>query len=188
MTTRDRTATRGQTGELTHEQAGEALAAEAPHEQAAERTLNDSIRRMIESVRPDAIFGSPVEREGAVVIPCAEVMTGFGMGGGSGIGPATAPATRQAESGATPASTVSSGGGIGGGGGAQGRPVAVIVVSQGHTRVLPVVDVTKLMIAGLTTLGFIAFWLSQTMARTQTRGRQAFSAARFARSMRLGRT
>ena len=64
----------------------------------AERTLEDSIRRMIESVRSDAIFGSPVEREGMVVIPCAEVMTGFGMGGGSGFGPAPTPASRQAES------------------------------------------------------------------------------------------
>ena len=81
----------------------------------------------------------------------------------------------------------SGGSGIGGGGGAQGRPVAVIVVLQGRARVMPVVDVTKLMIAALTTLGFVAFWLSQTMARTQTRGRQAFSAARFARSMRAGR-
>ena len=183
MTTSERMATSGRTDEMAREQA----AIGASQEQAAERTLNDSIRRMIESVRPEAIFGSPVEREGAAVIPCAEVTTGFGMGGGSGFGPASTPRGAQIESGAAPASALSSGGGIGGGGGAQGRPVAVVVISQGHARVLPVVDVTKLMIAGLTTLGFVAFWLSQTMARTQTRGRQAFSAARFARSMRSAR-
>lgn len=183
MTTSERLATSGQTGEMARGQA----TIETPQGQAAERTLNDSIRHMIESVRPEAIFGNPVEREGAAVIPCAEVTTGFGMGGGSGFGPASAPGSRQAESGAAPANITSSGGGIGGGGGAQGRPVAVVVISQGHARVLPVVDVTKLMIAALTTLGFVAFWLSQTMARTQTRGRQAFSAARFARSMRSAR-
>lgn len=184
MTTRERQTHGEQIVEKASEQAGVAPPREAPQEQAAERTLNDSLRRMIDSVRPEAIFGSPVEREGATVIPCAEVMTGFGMGGGSGFGPATTPAAGQTERATTPANGPSGGGGIGGGGGAQGRPVAAIVIANGQARVLPIVDVTKFMIAGLTTAGFIAFWLSQSLARTRAPRSEAFSASRFARAMR----
>jgi uncharacterized spore protein YtfJ len=185
MTTRERQTHGEQIVEKAREQAGAAPPMEAPHEQA-ERTLNDSLRHMIESVRPEVIFGSPIDREGATVIPCAEVMTGFGMGGGSGFGPATTPAG-QAERTDTPAGGPSGGGGIGGGGGAQGRPVAAIVIAHGQARVLPIVDATKFMIAGLTTAGFIAFWLTQSLARTKAPRGEAFSAARFARAMRGNR-
>lgn len=184
MTTSGRVAGGGQTVERAREQASGAVPKEAPYEQAPERALNDSLRRMIESVRPESIFGAPIDREGVTIIPCAEVMTGFGMGGGSGFAPATTQNTHEAAGANTPATGFSSGGGIGGGGGAQGRPVAAVVISQGRARVLPIVDATKFMIAGLTTLGFVTFWLSQTFARSQTRRRSAFSAARFSRAMR----
>lgn len=186
MTTQERT-TRGT---QTLEQAGGVAPISAP-EQTSERTVSESLRRMIESVRPDAIFGSPVDREGVTVIPCAEITTGFGMGGGSGYGPAPAPtgsATESATESAVPGNVVSSGGsGAGGGGGAQGRPVAVIVISGGKVRALPVIDATKFLIAALTTLGFSAFWLTQMFARTQAPRRQGFSAARFARAMGMNR-
>lgn len=170
------------TVEQTRGQVGGVAVTETP-----ERTLNDALRRMIESVRPDAIFGAPVEREGVTIIPCAEVMTGFGMGGGSGYGPAPTPTARESASATTPASVPTGGGGIGGGGGAQGRPVAVVVIAKGRARVLPVVDATKFLIAGLTTLGFVAFWLSQTVARSQTPRRRSFSTGSFTRAMRSAR-
>jgi uncharacterized spore protein YtfJ len=178
MTTSGIVAGGSHAAEQTREQTGGVIATEAP-----ERTLNDALRRMIESVRPEAIFGAPIEREGVTIIPCAEVMTGFGMGGGTGYGPASMPTA----SAATPASVPTGGGGIGGGGGAQGRPVAVVVIAQGRARVLPVVDATKFLIAGLTTLGFVTFWLSQTFARSQTGRRKTFSSARFSRAMRAAR-
>lgn len=184
MTTSGRVAESGQTTEREREQAAGAVSLEALSTQTSERALSDSLRRMIESVRPDAIFGAPIDREGVTIIPCSEVMTGFGMGGGSGFGPAATPKASEAERATTPASGPSGGGGIGGGGGAQGRPVAVVVVSEGRARVLPVVDATKFLIAGLTTLGFVAFWLSQTFARAQTPRRNTFSASRFSRAMR----
>jgi uncharacterized spore protein YtfJ len=43
------------------------------------------------------------------------------------------------------------GGGLGGGGGSHGRPVAVIVIGPNGVRVRPVVDVTKIGIAAVTT-------------------------------------
>lgn len=188
MTTSERMASGGQTAELARDVTGAALPAEAPFErQASERTLNESLRRMIESVRPEMVFGAPVEREGVTVIPCAEVMTGFGMGGGSGFGPAITPTTREGGATNTPASGPSGGGGIGGGGGAQGRPVAVVTISNGRVRVLPVVDATKFLIAGLTTLGFATFWVGQALARSRGSQSSRFSAARFSRAMRAAR-
>ena len=87
MTTSGQMTSGGQIAERAREQLSGAAAIAAPSTQAPEQTLNDSLRRMIESVRPEAIFGAPIERDGVTIIPCAEVMTGFGMGGGSGYGP-----------------------------------------------------------------------------------------------------
>ncbi|HEX8036603.1 MAG TPA: hypothetical protein VF510_22285, partial [Ktedonobacterales bacterium] len=93
----------------------------------------------------------------------------------------------QTERATTPSEGASSGGGLGGGGGARGRPVAVVAVSRGEAHVVPVLDATKLMLAGLTTAGFVAFWLTQVLARSGAPRPQAFSPTRFARAMRSAR-
>lgn len=165
------------------------LVTEAPRNEAVERTLNESLRRMMDSVRPDGIFGATVEREGVALIPCSEVMASFGIGGGSGIGPANARQAQQTATGAETAGAqpvMSSGGGVGGGGGARGRPVAVVVVSEGKARVLPVVDVTRFILAAMTTTGVIAFVIGQMiMARSGARRPGgAMSAMRLARALR----
>jgi uncharacterized spore protein YtfJ len=149
------------------------LIAEALRNETMDRTLNEALRRMIESVRPDGIFGAAVERDGVTLIPCAEITANFGMGGGSGIGPAPANQAKAAQSGEAASGQPAASGGSGGGGGgmARGRPVAVVVTSEGKTRVLPVVDVTKLMVAGMTTLGFVAFMIGQ-MVVARSRGRR----------------
>jgi len=182
MTTGERLPGGEQRVEQDHKQADGVVPTGVPQEQAAERTLNDSLRRMFDSVRSEAVFGSPIERQGATLIPCSEVVMGFGMGGGSGFGPVT---TGQSERATRPDDGATGGGsGIGGGGGAQGRPVAVVVVSAGDVRVLPVLDMTKFMLAVLTTVGFVTFWLSQTLARSRASRRQVPSASKFARAMR----
>ena len=148
---------------------------------------------MMDSIRPDGIFGAVVEREGVTLIPCAEVTANFGMGGGSGIGPATTNKPKQpaAATSGEPAGEqpiMSTGSGVGGGGGVRGRPVAVIVMSHGKTRVLPVVDVTRFMLATITTTGIIAFMVGQMIvARSGSRGQRpgvAMSAIRLARALR----
>jgi uncharacterized spore protein YtfJ len=182
MTTSERLTGGEQRVEQDRTQAHGVVSTEVPQEQTAERTLNDSLRRMFDSVRSEAVFGSPIERQGATLIPCSEVMMGFGMGGGSGFGPVT---TRETERATRPADgATNGGGGFGGGGGARGRPVAVVVVSGGDIRVLPVLDRTKVMLAVLTTAGFVTFWLSQTLARSRASRRQGPSATKFARAMR----
>lgn len=174
-------------GEQAMEATRGEVTTEAPREQTAERTLGDALGRMIESVGAGAIFGAPIEREGVTIIPCSEVMIGFGMGGGSGFGPADTGRGERATAPAEGASVATGGGGIGGGGGAQGRPVAVVTISEGRARVLPVVDVTKFMLAALTSAGFVAFWVTQALARSRAPREQAFSANSFARAMRRAR-
>ena len=182
MTTSERLSGSEQRVEQDRKQSQGVVPTQVPQEQTGERTLNDSLRRMFDSVRSESVFGSPIERQGATLIPCSEVVMGFGMGGGSGFGPVTAGQTERAT---RPADGATSGGsGMGGGGGAQGRPVAVVVISGGDVRVLPVLDMTKFMLAALTTAGFVAFWLSQTLARSRGPRRQGPSATRFARAVR----
>jgi uncharacterized spore protein YtfJ len=182
MTTGERVSGGEQRAEQDRKQARGAVPAEVPQEQAADRTLNDSLRRMFDGVRSEAVFGSPIERQGATLIPCSEVVMGFGMGGGSGFGPVT---IGQAERATRPTDGATSGGsGMGGGGGAHGRPVAVVVISSGDVRVFPILDMTKFMLAALTTAGFITFWLSQTLARSRASRRQGPSATKFARAVR----
>jgi uncharacterized spore protein YtfJ len=182
MTTSERLSGGEQRVEQDRRQAQGVVPTQVPQEHVAERTLNDSLRRMFDSVRPEAVFGSPIERQGATLIPCSEVGMVFGMGGGSGFGPVTADQTERAT---RPADGATGGGsGMGGGGGAQGRPVAVVVVTSGDVRVLPVLDMTKFMLAILTTAGFVTFWLSQTLARSRGPRRQGPSATRFARAVR----
>ena len=80
-------------------------------------------------------------------------IAGFGLGSGSG-----------SQGSANPENTGSGGGG-GGGGRVFARPVAVIVISPGGVRIEPVVDVTKIVLAVFTTLGFMAAMLRQMTSK-----------------------
>lgn len=129
----------------------------------AAQTAEQVLDRVARTARPDVVFGQPIERDGVTLIPCCEVALGMGMGGGSGTNPT--PARRDMPGDQT---TSGSGEGIGAGGGARGRPVAVVVITQGTVRVEPVVDVTKVALAALTTAGFMAFWVARLISATRT--------------------
>jgi hypothetical protein len=79
---------------------------------------------------PDAVFSRPeVVGEDFVITAAAwERAGGFGFGGGS--------STDGGDSGG--------GAGGGGGGASQGRPVAIIRISNDRTEIRPVIDMTKL--------------------------------------------
>jgi uncharacterized spore protein YtfJ len=89
------------------------------------------------------VFGEPVQKDDTLVIPCAELAVGMGMGVGSG--------SEDNES----------GGGGGSGGGTRGRPVAAIVITPHRVYVEPILDVTKVVLAALTTAAFMAAWISR---------------------------
>jgi hypothetical protein len=81
------------------------------------------------------VYGEPVQQGDTTVIPTAEVLgtLGFGVGEGAGDGG-------------------KGGYGAGGGGGGRSfsRPVAVIVIGPGGVEVKPVMDLTKIALAGIT--------------------------------------
>lgn len=60
------------------------------------------------------------------------------------------------------------GGGGGGGGRTLSRPVAAVVISPNGVRVEPIVDITKVWFAGLTTAGFMLAMMAR-MSRQRAR-------------------
>jgi uncharacterized spore protein YtfJ len=112
---------------------------------------NDQAATMLEKLfaaaQPGAVYGQPVESGTHTVITAAEVTSGGGFGMGVGLG----PPPRSDEAAAPPeGSEPGGGGGVGGGGGAMGRPVAVIAIGPDGVTINPIVDVTKIALAGLT--------------------------------------
>ena len=110
----------------------------------------DVMTRLIEAADVSKVYSEPIAHGDTLMIPAAEVLAvaGFGIGGGSGSGPDAEGRPR-------------SGGGGGGGGGGRtlARGVAVIVSTPEGVRVEPIIDVTKIALAGLTALGFVwAAW------------------------------
>lgn len=109
-------------------------------------SIEQVLNRLVSNATVDTVFGRPVERDGATIIPCSEVMVGFGMGSGTG------PVDAQGNP---------TGAGSGGGGGSQGRPIAVIVMTKDGVRVEPVLDLTKVVLAAFTTGAFMLFWFGR---------------------------
>jgi len=93
------------------------------------------------------VYGEPIQHGDTMIIPTAEVLCGLGFGVGSGSGRNGDENTEHPSQG--------SGSGGGGGGRILSRPVAVVIASPEGVRVDPVVDVTKIALAGLTAFGFM---------------------------------
>jgi len=122
-----------------------------------EEMLN-RIGQMHERAAVKTVFGEPYQVNGRTIIPVAKVSYGFGFGAGRG----NAKINGANESG---------GGGEGGGGGGRVsvRPVAVVEMSGTETRLKPIVDVTRLAIAGMALLAWNAFWITYTVRRISAR-------------------
>jgi uncharacterized spore protein YtfJ len=106
----------------------------------------------------EAVFGPPRTVGGRTIIPVARVAYGFGGGAapgrrrraarGAGQGPdpaASGPPESAAPAGAGGAPADGLPPGFGGGGGGRAEPVAVIELGPGGVRVVPVVDVNRLV-------------------------------------------
>jgi uncharacterized spore protein YtfJ len=124
------------------------------------------------------VFGEPYQVDGRTIIPVAKVSYGFGFGGGRADGKApdeedTPAATGRREAGRRAAkaggadAVAGSGTGGGGGAGISVRPVAVIEIGGGETKVRPIVDVPMLVIAGMLLAAWNVFWITYTVRRTR---------------------
>lgn len=80
------------------------------------------------------VYGEPIERDGMLIIPAALVIGGAGAGGGE---------ARKTEGGGP-----GPGAGAGGGWWGLSRPVGAFVISGGHVRWQPVVDVNRVILGG----------------------------------------
>src|SRR6266700_8318039 len=105
-----------------------------------------ALSQLVTTARADAVFGQPVVSGDTTVIPCSEVAIGLGMGSGSG------PVDEKGNQ---------TGGGSGGGAGARGRPVAAIIITKEGVRVEPIFDLTRIVLASLTTGAFMLFWVGR---------------------------
>jgi len=103
-----------------------------------------------------AVFGDVIEVDGRRLIPVASVQYLFGMGGGQ------EPTRSGARSRGVRKLTVPPpGGGGGGGGGMRLEPIALIDISNGRTRVEPIINVTKLVVAALVVVAWSIFWVAR---------------------------
>ncbi len=104
-------------------------------------TVTRTLDKFLDAAKVEAVYGPPVQKGDTLVIPAAEVLSvvAFGVGMGSG----------REES-----HTVGEGGG-GGGGQILSRPVAAVIISPNGVRVEPIIDITKVWLAGLTAAGFM---------------------------------
>ncbi len=108
--------------------------------------LEQALSRLVITASADAVFGEPVVNGDTTVITCSEVAIGMGMGSGGG------PVDEKGNP---------TGSGSGGGGGARGRPVAAIIITKEGVRVEPIFDITKIVLASLTTGTFILLWIGR---------------------------
>lgn len=112
------------------------------------------IEEMLERLSARAVFGEPIREGDAILIPVANVAYGFGYGVGSGRGVADEgePEARPVE-----------GGGSGGGGGGRARPQGYIRVDAKGARYEPMVDPTRISLAGILMIMWSVFWIAQTV-------------------------
>ncbi len=99
-------------------------------EQVSGRVI-EGLASIFGEASPDAVFSRPEQMGEDFVITAAawERAGGFGFGGGSGT---------------DPGGDYGGGAGGGGGGASQGRPVAIIRISNDRTEIRPIIDMTKL--------------------------------------------
>jgi len=109
------------------------------------------LSRIDEKATVRTVFGEPIHQNGRVIIPVAKVAYGFGFGGGR-----NAEKEKEEEE---------SNEGAGGGGGVSVRPVAILEINEKETRIRPIVDVTRLALAGMLLTAWNVFWITYTVRK-----------------------
>jgi len=111
---------------------------------AGQRIVSELVERIKGSAKVEVVYGEPREIGEKTIIPVAVVAYGFGAGAaGRGAGPSGDGA-------------IGSGGGGGGGGGVRVHPVGVLEVTADETRLVPILDWTRIITTGLT---FFGLWM-----------------------------
>src|SRR5215218_952752 len=114
----------------------------------------EPIEKMVDGLGVGAVFGEPIREGSVTVVPVAEVRFAFAYGYGSGRG-------RGEEAEGGPSMEEGSGGGSGAGGRASAK--GYIRISADDVRFEPVLDVTRLALAGIAFAAWSVFWISRTI-------------------------
>ena len=110
-----------------------------------ESIISQVLERIKNSARVEVVYGEERRVGDRTIIPVAAVAYTFGAGGGGGT--AAPSGNGQSEHG------TSVGGGGGGGGVVRVVPVGVLEVTADETRLIPIIDWTRIISTGLTVLG-----------------------------------
>lgn len=114
--------------------------------------LFDFLEQMYRRADVKAAFGEPQSIGDKTIIPVARVGFGVGLGFSEGERPAEEPGDIEAA-----------GAGGGGAGGAMTTPVALLQVTSEDTKVIAIVDSTKLALAGILMIAWNLFWIARTI-------------------------
>lgn len=106
--------------------------------------LSELLDKIKSSASVEVVYGESRTIGDTTIIPIAVVAYVFGAGGGSGEGPA--PGGER----------MAGGGGGGGGGRVRVQPVALLRVMEGSTRLVPILDWTRIITTAIT---FLGLWL-----------------------------
>ena len=112
---------------------------------AGEHIVSGLLERIKGSAKMEVVYGEPREIGEKTVIPVAAVAYGFGAGAGAGPGGLGGDGASGG-----------SGGGGGGGGVVRIHPVGVLEVTPDETRLVAVLDWTRIITTGLT---FFGLWM-----------------------------
>ncbi len=113
------------------------------------RPVLETVQQMLDQVRANAVFGSPIQAGQETLIPVAEVSYGFGYGSGRG------PADEEGKP-------------VSGGGGAGGRavPRGYIRIGPGGVAFEPILDINRLGMAGILMVAWSVFWIAKAIRAT----------------------
>jgi uncharacterized spore protein YtfJ len=106
--------------------------------------LQETVEEFLATADVQRVYSKPIKKGETTIIPAAEIIAGMGFGVGVGFG---SPEKNSND--------VPKGSGGGGGGKSVARPVALIIAEPGGVRVEPIIDSTKVILAMLTTIGFM---------------------------------
>jgi len=112
-----------------------------------QNTLSEMLERIRATARVELVYGEERKVGDKTLIPVAAVAYTFGAGAGGGTGPASNGHDGGGEA------PMGGGGGGGGGGAVRVQPVGVLEVDGDETRLVPVLDWTRIITTGLTAFG-----------------------------------
>lgn len=135
--------------------------------------IQEIMDNFVATASVEAVYGKPIKSGDVTIIPTAEVLCGMGFGMGMGYGIGSQGGGDSSEAGEitsegeqeSEAAEVGGGAGSGGGGGGYtfSRPVALIISTPEGVRVEPVLDRTKILLAALTTAGFMVGMMARML-------------------------